>query len=310
MDYPLHVLAIGVTKAEAIRSFCTYLSQRKTPDDIFSESELYGVSVCYAPCYICELHFDFRWLVKITETTTIQGKSAYSSDSETYIQNEIDAYKRGWLQGAYGNHGDTREYTYQTTSDYFDRGNSTAFVNHLFPAQTGELNEIDDSFYPDVKTAIDHFRFDVDKSEIEVLDYLNENALCFEEAVCEDVLKEKIYSCIYEYIRSVYASTPYQVESIDYTITNKMCEVLLCPVYIINYTYKDRGYRVFINAHNFGQKSILNKNMGVAGGEIPKEESNKSKGLFAKIKAEKSKRNMKKQMRPETEQKWIAMFGK
>ncbi len=307
-DYPLQFLGFGVTKAEAIKRFCNYLSQRKTPDDIFDELIIYDISVQYAPCYICELHFDFNWLAQITETTNVQGKSEYSSTSDAYIQNEINAYKRGWLQGAYGDHGDTREFSYQTTSEYFDRGSSTAFINHLFPAQSGYLIEIDDSFYPDVKTAIDNFQFGTEISRIEELNYLNENALSFDEAVSENVLTEKINSYIYEHIHSVYGSNQHKVEDVNYVITNKMCESLLCPVYIISYTYKDKGYRAFINAHNLGQKSIFNKNMGVVCGEIPIQ-TEKPKGLFAKIKAEKNKRDIKKQTRIEAEQKWTSVFG-
>lgn len=307
-DYSINVIASGVNKSQAIKVFADYLMKRNTPYDIFDNLVITDISTQYAPCYVCELHFDFNWLAKIVQTTTVQGTSSYSPVSESYIQNEIEAYKRGWLQGAYGDHGDTREYNYQSTSDYFDRGNSSDFINHIFPAQSGYLREIDDSFFPNADDAIKNIQFYLEESQNEELLFMNENSLSFEEAVTEAVLEEEINKAIRNYISSVYGSNEYTIQNAEYSITKKVCESILCPIYIISYVYNNKNYRAFINGHNFGQKTLFSKTMGIVCGELPKEEADTPKRLFAKIKAEKNKKEHKQQARIEAEAKWLSMY--
>lgn len=141
--------------------------------------------------------------------------------------------------------------------------------------------------------AIKNIKFSLEDCQKEDLFFMNENSLRFKEAVTQAVLEEKINRSIQNYINSVYGSNDFTIQSAEYNITNKLCESVLCPIYIISYNYNNKGYRAYINGHNHGQKTLFSKTMGIVCGELPKEEADSTKKLFAKIKAEKIKRNIK-----------------
>ena len=258
-----------------VSEFCSFLNNTKTPMDIFESAKIQNVKYIYAAEYVASLSVSLDWEAQVTKSE--QGE----------------------------------------TTQFTDRGQADCEIAAAIPANIKELNELDKEFFVDEDYILVSFVQDITgetklikTNEIndDAIDFCRINSAEIEEFDMKALIDKQIDKRAEEIFKSHYENCYYSIETVDVNRSETTVFSVLVPILFVEYSYSGENYHCFINAHSNKKASLLS-HKGVYVGTFP-EDTNKSKGLFGKIKFAAEKIKHKNQQKDLYQSDFISQFQK
>ena len=263
------------TLSDYSSEFCSFLNNIKTPLDIYEGVQIQNVKFIYAAEYAASLSATLDWEAQVTKSE----------------QGEI--------------------------TQYLDSDHADCEIAATIPANIKELSELDKDFFVDenyilmslVQDIIGEIKL-IKDNEIDnnAIDFCKINSAELEEFDMNGLINQQINNRAEEIYKGRYKNCHYYINSVDVNMSEPTIFSVLVPILLIEYTYFGTNYHCFINAHSDAKASLLS-HKGVFVGTLP-EDTNKSKGLFGKIKSGAEKIKHKNQQKDAYQSRFVSEFQK